>query len=133
MKEHEETGTKPCERPWAHAYITFSRRHKTYDFILAYAGRFFSSNGEPPPWKSNWKKFLYFQEVEAYQLQDIQAAVPGDDTQTADYGSWKREVDDVTESMKISHDALQAYDVDVNDYPSLKKAETETQVVYSWI
>ena len=65
-------------------------------------------------------------------MADVESALPGDDSLPTDYDSWKGVVDDVNESMTKSHDALEPYDVVTNDYDSLKKVETETQVPRNW-
>jgi hypothetical protein len=58
-------------------------------------------------------------------VQEVES-LPED--QTVDFHLWKGDAAGIDESMLKSQTALQAYDVDVKDYPSLKKAETETQV-----
>lgn len=45
-----------------------------------------------------------------------------------DYDAWKDDAAEIDESMLKSQTTLQAYDVDIKDYSSVQKAETETQV-----
>lgn len=59
-------------------------------------------------------------------MQEVDSALPED--QTVEFGSWKDDAAEIDESMLKSQTALQAYDVDIKDYSSLKKTETETQV-----
>ena len=63
--------------------------------------------------------------IKPFKVQEVES-LPED--QTVDYGTWKGDAAEIDESMLKSQTALQAYDIDVKDYSSLKKAETETQV-----
>ena len=63
--------------------------------------------------------------IKAFQVQEVES-LPED--QTVDFGLWKDDAAGIDESMLKSQTTLQAYDVDVKDYSSIKKAETETQV-----
>ena len=64
--------------------------------------------------------------IKAIQVEEVEAALPED--QTVDYDLWKGDAAAIDEAMLKSQTVLQADDVDVNDYSSVKKAETETQV-----
>lgn len=66
--------------------------------------------------------------MKAIRVENVEAGLPVDDDGPNDYGTWKESSNDINGSMKESQDALQVYNVDVRDYPSLKKTEEETQV-----
>ncbi|XP_028414728.1 nuclear anchorage protein 1-like isoform X2 [Dendronephthya gigantea] len=63
--------------------------------------------------------------IKAIQVEEVESSLPED--LTVDYGSWKGDAAEIDESLLKSQNTLQEFDVDVKDYSSLTKVETETQ------